>query len=823
MEKQITRTVLTVFIASPEDLQKERREAKEVVDELNGTVGENLGWHIDLLGWEDTLPKYGRPQEIINQDVDSCDLFIGLLWKRWGEPTGKYSSGFEEEFHRATNRREETDSPEIWLFFKEIKPDALDDPGEQLQRVLAFRKAQQESKILFYKEFIDSGDWSRQLRKYLTQYLFGLAMPTIPISEVPQPRVTFAPAIPSTASLRTISEGELTETLAPKQLIDIMKNLSNVITQEDVNFETLNEFQIARLHLLTATLVSNRYTFEVLSNHEINLLYKYKEPLETVLLEENLLLRTIINDNYHLCPGWFWYHPNNAREVKSLLFTLAIQDPNENIRKRAVNILNSARVDLPREGTAEDLTPLSLILSDTSDSVRKEALDYLGTIGGLEDIPFIESALTDDDSSVREYAERAKVLITARKNINEAFDLLLSNPKIASQEIVAEIENQSKNINKDHLLDALQHPHEEIRSLAVKVLSLRGELSESIAKSLLEDPSAEIKEACYKELIGLGEEFEVNEIMEAFREPSPSRQPTLLGGMKLPSVDPDEIILLLYNSFTADKLLTILNWYKREGRIAYRALALFHFSIISDRIRSDLDDGFAKLRQESREKLSLMYGDESKSFQDKVADIYDEGVSKSNLPDFFTTQLTSAALAGLALHGESADVEIGRRYLTEAKYDVKVEAVRIIEAFGDASDSQTLVDIAKDSYEELKEIAAKAALKLSPGVGGASVALLETEDPILVGLTVKSIWDEEFLDVAGVLEPLLTSKNDSTRIKVLAYFVKKYSEEELNSLLSVYLEGSKYYYNVVCWLDRVLYAPPPLKEMFVRELEAKLD
>src|SRR6185369_7787589 len=94
-----TRNIIIAFIASPGDVADERRVAREVVEELNESL-RAINWQIDLLGWEDTLPGAARPQELINKDVDACDLFIGILWRRWGQPTGEYSSGIEEEFER---------------------------------------------------------------------------------------------------------------------------------------------------------------------------------------------------------------------------------------------------------------------------------------------------------------------------------------------------------------------------------------------------------------------------------------------------------------------------------------------------------------------------------------------------------------------------------------------------------------------------------------------------------------------------------------------------------------------------------------------------
>src|SRR5256885_2048617 len=100
--------VLHVFIASPNDLADERRAIKEVADVLNSSFGKEVGLHTQLLGWEDRLPGFGRPQEQINEDVDKADLFVGVLWRRWGSKTGNpnFTSGFEEEFSRALARRE---------------------------------------------------------------------------------------------------------------------------------------------------------------------------------------------------------------------------------------------------------------------------------------------------------------------------------------------------------------------------------------------------------------------------------------------------------------------------------------------------------------------------------------------------------------------------------------------------------------------------------------------------------------------------------------------------------------------------------------------
>lgn len=78
------RKIFHIFLASPGDLADERKLVKENVERINKIIGRTINWQIELLGWEDTLPGANRPQELINKDVELCDLFLGILWKRWG-------------------------------------------------------------------------------------------------------------------------------------------------------------------------------------------------------------------------------------------------------------------------------------------------------------------------------------------------------------------------------------------------------------------------------------------------------------------------------------------------------------------------------------------------------------------------------------------------------------------------------------------------------------------------------------------------------------------------------------------------------------------
>ena len=167
-----TLTVLRVFCAGPRDVNDERVRFREVVEELDRRVARNLGFRVEPRGWEDTMPGCGRPQELINKDVDECNLFVLSLFMRWGTPTGEYSAGVEEEFERALARHNATGEPEIWLFFRDIAENSLVDPGDQLKQVLAFRGRIERERALLHKAHRDPAHWAIMFGDFLSEWLF---------------------------------------------------------------------------------------------------------------------------------------------------------------------------------------------------------------------------------------------------------------------------------------------------------------------------------------------------------------------------------------------------------------------------------------------------------------------------------------------------------------------------------------------------------------------------------------------------------------------------------------------------------------------------
>jgi len=162
-------TILTVFVASPSDVVKERDQVVSVIEELNTLFRKQLGLRLEVLRWEtDAVPGMGSdPQTLVNESIgDDYDMFVGILWARFGSPTPRAGSGTEEEFNRAYQRFiENPKAVRIMLYFKEapISPSIID--VDQLRAVLAFRERVGEHGL--YATFSDENEFSTLLRLHL--------------------------------------------------------------------------------------------------------------------------------------------------------------------------------------------------------------------------------------------------------------------------------------------------------------------------------------------------------------------------------------------------------------------------------------------------------------------------------------------------------------------------------------------------------------------------------------------------------------------------------------------------------------------------------
>lgn len=181
-------TILSVFVASPSDVDEERNRLEEVIRELNTAWARELGIRLELVRWEThAYPSFGEDaQAVINDQIpDDYDLFIGLMWYRFGTPTGRAGSGTIEEFQRAKKRFDHDPSAlQLMIYFKDapapIAPSKID--YAQLAKISEFRNNLGEEGSLYWP-FDSVDDFERLVRLHLTRQVQALRSKGLTISQ----------------------------------------------------------------------------------------------------------------------------------------------------------------------------------------------------------------------------------------------------------------------------------------------------------------------------------------------------------------------------------------------------------------------------------------------------------------------------------------------------------------------------------------------------------------------------------------------------------------------------------------------------------------
>ncbi len=113
---------IRLFLSSPGDVAAERDRVRSVVARLNRQWEDVYDIDMEIIDWRTHVaPNAGRPQEVINEQIGEYDIFLGMMWKRFGTPTGVADSGTEEEFNIAFKNWEKFKRPRILFYFSKAE------------------------------------------------------------------------------------------------------------------------------------------------------------------------------------------------------------------------------------------------------------------------------------------------------------------------------------------------------------------------------------------------------------------------------------------------------------------------------------------------------------------------------------------------------------------------------------------------------------------------------------------------------------------------------------------------------------------------------
>lgn len=175
-------TIFQVFVASPSDVDEERKVLELVITQLNQIWSRSLGLTFELLKWETNVrPGFSSdPQTVINEQIGSeYDVFIGIFWGRLGTATPRAGSGTVEEFERAYSRFLNTGAvPEIMLYFKDapIAPSKIDP--NQLKRLQEFKSSLTDRGGLYF-DFEDTSGFESSVKSHLSAIAQKFSQPAV--------------------------------------------------------------------------------------------------------------------------------------------------------------------------------------------------------------------------------------------------------------------------------------------------------------------------------------------------------------------------------------------------------------------------------------------------------------------------------------------------------------------------------------------------------------------------------------------------------------------------------------------------------------------
>lgn len=805
-----TRKILRVFLASPGDLQDERSAIRNVVVEFNESWADALGYQIDLMGWEDTVSGFGRPQHLINQELDKCDLFIGMIWKRWGTPPDKdggFTSGFHEEFDRSVDRRERDESPEISLFFKKIPPGYMADPGNDLKKVLDFREQIISEKKILFQEFSTVKEIEVLARRCITNF----------VNSVREAGESSAPDEDRAKRTEPKSEGERSEKVSPEDSplmaegLAFLEELVEKLGQKDV-MDNISSSDIARFRLLANSISKPGNQDLDLGAHDANILYSaraegVKFGKREIRCLARLGFRYLANENV---PLWCWYSATTSWPLdEAILSSFFGTDDEQKIG--AIKVLDALSRELPTDNDfMEKEWLIHIWFSDESSTpVRSAALNYLAKKGTAEDYSTAKKEYERNETGTSLAALECMLRILLRDGQEYAAQQLVleSQVEALNSDTLQDILDGFDNLDTETLLPGLEHRNATVRLRTLEILHGRDALEHNMIERLLEDSDASVRNEAIGACKKLGRSLKEEEIERILVQPKNQLGRAIMGEL-LPS-NTDWKGKGLFQQYRLEQLKNLpeadltrkIEVSLTHDDDAYFARAERYFKKHAEELRRDIDDTFSTYFEERIQRIIIA----SRGLPDSETLVQ----STRELEEFSRKKLTRRGLDILCSKGYTEDLNRIRGNLQDGYAGASVADARYMRIRGEWTDIPLLAAPTNIRWGlELEDITnfqnevAKALLNMGRSRSISSFFSIEIPAAILKS-TISYCAVSRFSKISHeVLLRLFDHESADVRKAASIMAVRALSVKQIRSLLNEYIFSDKYrYYNVIHWLD----------------------
>ena len=792
--------LIRIFIGSPGGLSDERKAARDIFEEVNVAHGEQWGVQFRIVAWEDTVPGYQRAQSKINEDLDRCEYFLGVLHDRWGTPPsndpGGFSSGFEEEYYRAEEAIKAGRMKDMALFFKRIE--TLDGfiPGPEVQKVLDFRTKQVEGKVNYFRDFSTLEEFKGEIRNKLNEIGWkesGLAereRESDPSQREPSPTETI--------SVEEVNKSKLFDTEARDFIASLL--------EKPDDWDATEPFEIARLRLIAASVTRSSNSDITLGAHDANLVFRALRDVPLSQQENTALIDSgVVGFEHCNVPLWRWLARGEASyETGYYRLRILATVGNDEEQRNAIRVLQSLGEPIPTHDS--DFNTLGVLREwfseDTRDRVFDTAVSFLSSNGGLDDVPFIEQALANTPEDRKNKVEGAVVGILARYDVDAALKRVCEHgvDKLDAK-IVGRMFDRPASLTTETLIECLSAKPDDIRLRSARLLHDRAEITADLANTLLTDGSHDIRLVAVEALRQLGELLDEDVIKKAL-----TIEKTAMGLFSFTGKETDTTV---YEKYRRNRLFELSESELREAirdslTFGQEELAVLYSKFgsrkhILEEIRQNLLDGFESYLRSATNLPSNSQSPERIVLGAVIGS------------DFRRKRFCEDAVSALCAARKSEDLELVRGVLDRLPIKATESILSYLRRFGDWSDISRINKLDDDGSSRggllgvrmtlLPDERASAVLAL----GRHRLAdLLDCDLQYSIRTAILKLMSSK--DIAGLTDSIalreLSHENSRSRIIFALRCIQSLSKKRIKGLLDRYLGGDEYrYYSSIHWLD----------------------
>lgn len=775
--------LIRIFIARPADAESEATLVKNACSEISKAY-DPRGIVVVAKDYKDILASGGHPQRTIEEKLlNPSDILVYIMCKSIG------NKAFKSEIQNGLKKYRDNGTP--FIFY--LKSQVLSKREEKSRgKVLDIIKTKSK-----YTEFKTDIELVCKIEAQIAQEI------NLIYETSKEKSLTVVETDKQISNSMPEKTKVITQTVTAKALIKRADgNDISLVIQKALgdlnNVNNLSEYEKSRLYLHAASLIFGKeISSETLGNHEINLLYKYKERVKTVGDEVDLIFRSLISDLYHQRAGWYWLQ--KIKKFDIILYysmSLFINDSSDEVKIGALNLMD-------HYWDKRFFNVIKKNSNDISENVQDKVIEVLTNHPAKQSLEIIDT-LAKSSGSLTEKFKNATISVLFNIDVHQLIELVIKDDEIKSYNINEQLYEKAYD---EELQRLFRHKEEGIRIGAFKQLIRRGTFTNDQLGEHVQDKNWVIRYLAIQELVNknlINTPSLINKLLKDGNKPF----------FSVLDYREEELTKIIYKRLAEDKLTQYVDW-SIDGSVAYEIYSLRKWGEIKDKVRSDLKDEF---RTKRKEILTTMAAKLNCSFSDLEA-------SYKEYDDFITNTFIEATLRVLLEKGDPTDKHFAYKFIEKDNYRITPICQKILAKYGSEEDAQFLFDYSIknnriDTALLVKAFELDKDMKhdlIEKGFSSTNKNLPVVTLSYCLNKKVSLTSDQD----SKVLE-MLKHKDSSVRELAFAYIINFYSTTKLKRLLIKYQTTYPYYYNVVAYLDLILYAHTKLKNSIKTELTEKL-